>query len=82
MDLKGDCIRKALNEGPAYRYYRVLDVWPERIRVWSPRDSCKRLGDLRDKLVAQAKPLLVIPDCSGTELGTRFRMKFDPHAAA
>lgn len=82
MGLEGDDIWKALNEGPAYRHRRVLDVWPERVRVRSLCDSCKCLRHLRNELVTQAKLLLVVPDCSGTELGARFRMKFDSHAAA
>lgn len=82
MDLEGNGIREALNEGPAYRSRCVLDVWPERVRVRSLCDSDKRLRHPRDELVTQAQSLLVVPDCRGTELGACFRMKFDPHAAA
>jgi len=37
---------------------------------------------IRDELVTQAKPLLVVPNRCGAKLGARFGMKFNPHAAA
>jgi hypothetical protein len=82
MNLESDGIREALNERSTYRRPHTVDVWPEGVRARSLPNSSEGPRHLRDELVAEAKPLLVIPDCCGAELGTCFRVKFDPHVAA
>jgi hypothetical protein len=80
--LECDQIRKTLERRPADQRSCCACSRPCRIRIGSCANSIERRRNLGDELIAQTRPSLVVPQRGTAKLSTRFRMQFDPHAAA
>jgi hypothetical protein len=77
-----DQIWKTLESRLADRRGRCACSRPCRIRIGSFANSLDRSRNLGDEFAAQARRSFIVPKRGTAKLSTRFRMQFDPHAAA
>ena len=79
VKFEGNQVRELRQERLANRNWSGLSSWPDGVLRWRFLETFHNFVESFEESVAPAWTPLLIPECSGTNLGASFRMKFDAH---